>query len=175
MPQQTFFAWNIIFTICTYGGMLMQELAFQCDVEGLPLSSHIRVQLSRAHRVTRWQLTTPRTYCTMPSNFRHQTHISSILISLFFLICALHLHIHMFCYFDKHMCQLLSSRSNFPFDVFSFRLLINFRCLLNYQRKYAGIKTTEWHFVHEHLFSVIFITDKQVYSYFVGLLNICRI
>jgi len=90
------------------------------------------------------RLTTPRTYCTMPSNFRYQTYISPILISLFYNL-ALHLHIHVFCYFDKHMCQLLSSRSNFPFDVFSFRLLINFRCLLNCQRKYAGIKTTEWH------------------------------
>jgi hypothetical protein len=51
-------------------------------------------------------------------HYAKQLQVSSIYFScsdftLFFFNCALHLHIHVFCYFDKHMCQLLRSWSNY--------------------------------------------------------------
>ena len=136
------FTWNTIISKCTHD-VVMQELTvwlfhvMRIEMPALKQSS----PSTGSKGASLGKVPSTITYSTLPSNFRHQTLVSPVLF--IFLICALHLHIHVFCYFDKHMCQLLSSRSNFPFDVFSFRLLINFRCLLNCQRKYAGIKTTE--------------------------------
>jgi hypothetical protein len=106
MPQQTFFARNIVFSSCTHNGMVMQELAFECDAEGLPLCSHLQAQPARAYIA--WQSDITKNLL----HYAKQLQVSNTYFSCFeFSIfnCALHLHIHVLCNFDKHMCQLLRS------------------------------------------------------------------